>query len=142
MFHGWMFDPDGDQAAADSTRSSTSLDTGASLNARTDRRLWTASYTSIIACLSPAIVMPVMKHSGTNATSLGAHRWDMARHRTCSKWGHPREGTCALPRDPSSQLDHRTERGAQRWQTALDLVSWVKPFHDSRVLMSVIGRYC
>src|SRR5215470_10363107 len=48
MFHGWMFDPDGDQTAADSTRSSTSLDTGASVNPRTDRRLVTASYTSII----------------------------------------------------------------------------------------------
>src|SRR5215472_9207690 len=47
MFHGWMFDPDGDQAAADSTRSSTSLDTGSSVNPRTDRRLVTASYTSI-----------------------------------------------------------------------------------------------
>src|SRR5215468_2933475 len=103
MFHGWMFDPDGDHAAADSTRSSTSLDTGASLNARTDRRLVTASYTSMTAYLSPAIAMPVVIHSGTNTTSLGAHRWDMARHRACSKWGHPREGTCALPRDPSSQ---------------------------------------
>src|SRR6516164_11590828 len=49
MFHGWMFDPDGDQAAADSTRSSTSLDTGASVNPRTDRRLVTASYTSIFS---------------------------------------------------------------------------------------------
>src|SRR5215469_2685931 len=48
MFHGWMFDPDGDQAAADSTRSSSSLDTGSSVNPRTDRRLVTASYTSII----------------------------------------------------------------------------------------------
>src|SRR6516162_11059917 len=48
MFHGWMFDPDGDQAAADSTRSSTSLDTGSSLNPRTARRLVTASYTSIV----------------------------------------------------------------------------------------------
>src|SRR6476620_3914929 len=43
-----MFDPDGDQAAADSTRSSTSLDTGSSLNPRTARRLVTASYTSMI----------------------------------------------------------------------------------------------
>src|SRR5215831_1202527 len=43
-----MFDPDGDQAAADSTRSSTSLDTGSSLNPRTARRVVTASYTSII----------------------------------------------------------------------------------------------
>src|SRR6516162_811305 len=48
MFHGWMFDPDGDQAAADSTRSSSCLDTGSSVNPRTDRRLVTASYTSII----------------------------------------------------------------------------------------------
>src|SRR6516162_393210 len=70
MFHGWMFDPDGDQAAADSTRSSTSLDTGSSVNPRTARRLVTASYTSMIAYLPPAIAMPVMKHSGTNATSL------------------------------------------------------------------------
>src|SRR5215472_2876599 len=50
-----MFDPDGDQAAADSTRSSTSLDTGSSLNTRTARRLVTASYTSMIAYLPPAI---------------------------------------------------------------------------------------
>src|SRR5215469_955392 len=64
MFHGWMFDPDGDQAAADSTRSSTTLDTGASVNPRTARRLVTASYTSIIAYLPPAIAMPVMKHRG------------------------------------------------------------------------------
>jgi hypothetical protein len=44
-----MFDPDGDQAAADSTRSSTSLDTGSSVNPRTALRLVTASYTSMIA---------------------------------------------------------------------------------------------
>jgi hypothetical protein len=31
-----MFDPDGAQAAADNTRSSTSVDTGSSLNPRTD----------------------------------------------------------------------------------------------------------
>src|SRR5215471_20658106 len=49
MFHGWTFDPEGDQAAADSTRSSTSLDTGSSVNPRTARRLLTASYTSMIA---------------------------------------------------------------------------------------------
>jgi hypothetical protein len=46
-----MFDPDGAQAAADSTRSSTDLDTGSSVNARTARRLLTASYTSIITHL-------------------------------------------------------------------------------------------
>src|SRR6516165_2302594 len=44
-----MFDPDGDQAAADSTRPSISLGTGSSLNPRTARRLLTASYTSMIA---------------------------------------------------------------------------------------------
>src|SRR5262249_9811653 len=49
VFQGWMFDPDGDQAAAESTRSSTSLGTGSFLNPRTARRLFTASYTSIIA---------------------------------------------------------------------------------------------
>src|SRR5262249_9626563 len=51
MCHGWMFDPDGDLAAADSTRSSTSLGTGWSVNPRTARRLVTASYTSMIAYL-------------------------------------------------------------------------------------------
>src|SRR5262249_15171309 len=70
MFHGWMFDPDGDQAAADSTRSSTTLDTGSSVNPRTARRLVTASYTSMIAYLPPALAMRVRKHSEPNATSL------------------------------------------------------------------------
>lgn len=37
-----MFDPDHDEAAADSTRSSTYLDTGSCLNPRTVRRLATA----------------------------------------------------------------------------------------------------
>ena len=46
-----MFDPDGDHAAADSTRSSTSRGTGSSVNPRTARRLVTASYTSMIAYL-------------------------------------------------------------------------------------------
>src|SRR5689334_16707889 len=54
MFHGWMFDPDGAHAAADSTRSSTNFDTGWSVNPRTDRRLVTASYTSIITYPPPA----------------------------------------------------------------------------------------
>jgi hypothetical protein len=54
MFHGWMFDPDGAHAAAVSTRSSTNFDTGWSVNPRTDRRLVTASYTSIIAYPPPA----------------------------------------------------------------------------------------
>src|SRR5262245_48582785 len=47
MFHGWRFDPDGAHAAADSTRSSTSTETGRSVNPRTARRLVTASYTSM-----------------------------------------------------------------------------------------------
>lgn len=50
-----MFDPDGAQAAADSTRSSNSLGTGTSVNPRTARRLVTATYTSMIAYLPPAI---------------------------------------------------------------------------------------
>src|SRR5262245_15052795 len=69
MFHGWRFDPDGDHAAADSTRSSTSLDTGSLVKPRTARRLLTASYTSMMAYLPPAIAVWVMQ-SGTNATSL------------------------------------------------------------------------
>src|SRR5215471_3003429 len=54
MFHGWMFDPEGDQAAADSTRSSTSLGTGSSLKPRTALRLLTASYTSMITSRGPS----------------------------------------------------------------------------------------
>jgi hypothetical protein len=38
-----MLDPDGAQAAADSTRSSVCFGTGRSVNARTARRLVTAS---------------------------------------------------------------------------------------------------
>src|SRR5262249_58626740 len=73
MFHGWMFDPDGDQAAADSTRSSTSLDTGSSLNPRTARRLVTASYTSIVIAFLPPAIRFVQTHAvvsfGPNPTS-------------------------------------------------------------------------
>jgi hypothetical protein len=63
----------GDQAAADSARSNTSLDTGSSLNPRTARRLVTASYTPMmIACLPPAIRF-VQTHAvvsfGPNPTS-------------------------------------------------------------------------
>ena len=74
MFHGWMFDPDGDQAAADSTRSSTTLDTGLSVNPRTARRLVTASYTSMIAYLPPAIAVPVMKHCGPEGSPVRPNR--------------------------------------------------------------------
>src|SRR5262245_47575091 len=63
MFHGWMFDPDGDQAAADSTRSSTSLDTGSSLNPRTARRLVTASYTSMMIASLPLAIRFVQTHA-------------------------------------------------------------------------------
>src|SRR5262249_23440610 len=59
MCHGWMFDPDGDRAAADSTRSSTSLGTGWSVNPRTARRLVTASYTSMIAHLQSVSFLTV-----------------------------------------------------------------------------------
>jgi len=45
VFHGWMFDPDGDQAAVDGVRYSTSFNTGSSLNPRTAPRLVIASYT-------------------------------------------------------------------------------------------------
>jgi hypothetical protein len=71
MFHGWMFDPDGDQAAADSTRSSTSLDTGSSVNPRTARRLLTASYTSIIHRLLAAS----HRHGGHLSTTFPAMTW-------------------------------------------------------------------
>src|ERR1700758_2789971 len=61
MFHGWMFEPDGDQAAADSTRSSTTLDTGSSVNPRTARRLGTASYNSIIASYTAMNLCPATR---------------------------------------------------------------------------------
>src|SRR6476646_4630102 len=68
-----MFDPDGDQAAADSTRSSTSVDTGSSLNPRTARRLVTASYTSMMIASLPPAIRFVQTHAvvsfGPNPTS-------------------------------------------------------------------------
>src|SRR5262249_5148321 len=73
MFHGWRFDPEGDQAAADSTRSSTSLDTGSLVKPRTARRLVTASYTSMIAYLPPVIAARIMKHRGTNGNEFSLH---------------------------------------------------------------------
>lgn len=42
-FHGWMFDPEGDHAAADNTRVSAVVGTGRSVNPRTARRVVTAS---------------------------------------------------------------------------------------------------
>ena len=75
MFHGCRFDPDGAHAAADSTRSSTSIDTGRSVNPRTARRLVTAWYTSMITspemclCVVPT-VGPVA--GGTSHALLGA----------------------------------------------------------------------
>ena len=47
LFHGWRFPLDGARVAAASTRSSTALGTGSPLNARTARRVSTASYTSM-----------------------------------------------------------------------------------------------
>src|SRR5215470_9583516 len=70
MFHGWMFDPDGDQAAAVSTRSNTSFGTGRSVNPRTARRLVTASYTSMIAhLLLPNTSQRVERGSAPTTTS-------------------------------------------------------------------------
>src|SRR5215475_15271353 len=78
MFHGWMFDPDGDQAAADSTRSKTSLDTGWFLNPRTARRLVTASYTSMIASLQSSLSF-VQTHAVS--TARGPVPNEKRRHR-------------------------------------------------------------
>src|SRR5262245_33437953 len=50
--HGWRFPLDGALVAAASTRSSVCLATGSWLNARTARRLSTASYTSTHLVLS------------------------------------------------------------------------------------------
>ena len=72
-YHGWTFDPDGAQAAADSTRSSTTLDTGSSVNPRTARRLVTASYTSMMIASLPPAIRFVQTHAvvsfGPNPTS-------------------------------------------------------------------------
>src|SRR6201982_3329584 len=68
-----MFDPDGDQAAADSTRSSTSLDTGSPLNPRTARRLVASSYTLMMIPPLPPPLRFVQTHAvvsfGPNPTS-------------------------------------------------------------------------
>src|SRR5262249_30686316 len=72
MFHGWRFDPDGDQAAADSTRSSASFGTGRSVNPRTARRLMTASYTSMIAHLL-LVNAPQRLGRGRAPTDTGDH---------------------------------------------------------------------
>src|ERR1700745_1460476 len=98
MFHGWMFDPDGDQTAADSTRSSTTLDTGSEVNPRTARRLVTASYASMIAYLPPAIAMPVMKHRGPEGSPARPNRpeVDPELHHTRPNTTAARESAIAL----------------------------------------------
>src|SRR5215471_16278673 len=73
-----MFDPDGDQAAADSTRSKISLDTGWFLNLRTARRLVTASYTSMIASLPSALRFV---HTHAVSTARGPVPNEKRRHR-------------------------------------------------------------
>src|SRR5215472_10931413 len=83
MFHGWMFYPDGHQAAADSTRSSSCLDTGSSVNPRTDRGLVTASYTSIIHRLLAAS----HRHAGLVnqdlSTTFPAMTWARSLYSRC-----------------------------------------------------------
>jgi hypothetical protein len=59
MFHGCRLDPDGAQAAADSTRSNTSRSIGSSVNWRTARRVLTASYTSTISAFHARFVWAV-----------------------------------------------------------------------------------
>src|SRR5258708_33855804 len=97
MFQGWMFDPDGDQAAADSTRSSTTLDTGSSGNPRTARPLVTASYTSMIAYLPPAIAMPVMKHSGPEGPPGPPNRSEVDRGPQHTRPNTPPGRATAIP---------------------------------------------
>src|SRR5262245_14193507 len=90
MFHGWRFDPDGDQAAADSTRSSTSIGTCRSVNPRTARRLVTASYTSMIAhFLLANAAQPLGRGSAANdgkprdeMPTVSGHRRDIWPLRT------------------------------------------------------------
>src|SRR5262245_27547547 len=65
-----MFDPDGERAAADSTRSSTTLDTGSLVNPRTARRLVTASYTSIVIYL-PQISIREMPNGSIRHNARG-----------------------------------------------------------------------
>src|SRR5262245_25254550 len=110
MFHGWVFDPDGDQAAADSTRSKTSLDTGWSLNPRTARRLLTASYTSMIASLTSAIrfvqTRPVSAPMGPAPNERRRRRLPHGRQTgTTGEWPPATRG---LPPTPA---EDRPERG-------------------------------
>src|SRR5262249_61690229 len=68
-----------------STRSSTSLDTGSFLNPRTARRLVTASYTSMIASLPPAIrfvqTHAVVSSSALTQQGVSAPRWPVQNER-------------------------------------------------------------
>src|SRR5262249_5861494 len=97
MFHGWMLDPDGDRAAADSTRSSTSLGTGWSVNPRTALRLVTASYTSMIAYL-PSVSFPTVSYNTvlTNTIPRGVGRGSLVpptatcKHLRCDNVASPR----------------------------------------------------
>src|ERR1700758_1030164 len=101
-----MFDPDGDHAAADSTRSSTSRGTGRSVNPRTARRLVTASYTSMIAYLRIRYVFYcIIQYDFNRYYSRGAdrHRKQPARTGANSCRTHPpRRATL-----DSDDLSHR-----------------------------------
>src|SRR5215471_5939047 len=94
MFHGWTFDPEGDQAAADSTRSSTSLDTGSSVNPRTARRLLTASYTSMIAHPSAVnwVFSPIFASNRAGADRTQARAGLSRSKRPKSRCDRPRRG--------------------------------------------------
>src|SRR5258708_28689178 len=70
----------------DSTRSSTSLDTGSSLNPRTARRLVTASYTSMMIASLPPAFRFVQTHAvvsfGPNPTSGQYSQWPGTQRKT------------------------------------------------------------
>src|SRR5215472_14884613 len=105
MFHGWIFDPDGDQAAADSTRSSTSLDTGSSLNPRTARRLVTASYTSMIAYPYRWLLPLAIRYSpnliGTSASTQSVPAISSPPFRQARPW----RSRCPTPYPDASSAD-------------------------------------
>src|SRR5262249_30752634 len=96
MFHGWRFDPDGDQAAADSTRSSNSFGTCPSGKPRTARRLGTASYTSMTARLLLANAPQRLGRGSANdgdrrdeMPTVSGHRRDKVLTEITPRFVHP-----------------------------------------------------
>src|SRR5215468_9301172 len=101
-----MFDPDGAQAAVDSTRSSTSRDTGSFLNPRTARRLVTASYTSMIAYLMPWPSKRSVVPLGRDKTKDAAGDCHPADGRERQVSGHHRlAARCQLPQETDPDAD-------------------------------------